>query len=128
MFRYIFHSVDGHHKWKIVTHGCIDGYSLLVYLKASTNNRVSTVYEHFLKAVQQFGLPSRIRCDQGMENILVAEHMLHHRGVDRNSALVGSSVHNQWIERLWRDIESNLLNPVCAQHIYALHYVFLGRH
>ena len=147
MFRYILYSVDGHHKlirWKIVTHGCIDGYSrLVVYLKASMNNRASTVYEHFLKAVQQFGLPSRIRCDQGVENILVAEHMLHHRGVDRNSALVGSSVHNQRIEGLWRDMhrcctqlfyrlfyfleESNLLNPVCAQHIYALHYVFLGR-
>ena len=78
-----------------------------------------------------------------MENILVAEHMLHHRGVDRNSALVGNSTHNQCIERLWRYMylcctqlfyclfycleESNLLNPVCAQHINAIHYVFLGR-
>ena len=78
-----------------------------------------------------------------MENILVAEHMLLHRGADRHSALVGSSVHNQRIERLWRDMhrcctqlfyrlfyyleESNMLNPVSDQHIYALHYVFLPR-
>ena len=66
------------------------------------------VYEHFLKAVQQFGVPSRIRCDQGVENILVAKHMLHHRGVDRNIALVGSN-------QLWRD-----MHRCCTQLFYRL--------
>ena len=61
--------LDGHHKlirWRMVTHGGIDGYSrTIVYLKTSTNNRATTVYELFIGAIQQYHLPSRIRSDQG---------------------------------------------------------------
>lgn len=98
---------DGHHKlirWRLVTHCGIDGFSrLVVYLGCSSNNRASTLYDLFLKAVGLYGLPSRIRCDQGGENVHVARHMLRHRGEERRSVLVGSSVHNQRIERFWRD-------------------------
>ena len=70
---------DGHHKlvrWRIVTHCCIDGYSrLVVYIHCSANNRASTVYDLFLHAVEVYGLPSRVRCDQGTENIHVARHI-----------------------------------------------------
>ena len=100
-----FPTLDGHHKlirWRLVTHCAIDGYSrLVVFIKCS--NKADTVYNLFLQAVGQYGLPSRIRCDQGRENVRVAQHMLHHRGVERRSVLVGSSVHNQRIERLWKD-------------------------
>ena len=128
----------------MVTHCAIDGFSrLIVFLKCSNNNRADTVYNLFLQAVGQYGLPSRIRCDQGRENVRVAQHMLHHRGVERRSVLVGSSVHNQRIERLWRDshrcvtsifyrlfyyLEQNeLLDPITEEHLFALHYVFLPR-
>ena len=101
------------------------------------------MYDLFLQAIQRYGLPSRVRCDQGCENILVAQHMLRHRGSERRSVLVGSSVHNQRIERLWRDMHRcvtvtfyrlfyyleyhDLLNPIDDVHIFALQYIFLPR-
>ena len=78
---------------------------MLVYVKCSTNNRASTVYNQFCTAICQYGLPSRVRCDQGGENVLVAHHIIHHRGAERRSVIVGSSVHNQRIERFWRDMQ-----------------------
>ena len=122
----------------MVTHCAIDRYSrLVVYIKCSTNNRASTVLCLFLEAVQQYGTPSRIRVDQGGE---VVQHMLEVRGEERRSVPIGSSVHNQRIERLWRDMHRcvtsiyhrlcyylencDLLEPL---HMYALHYMYLPR-
>ena len=55
--------LDGYHKlirWKIVIHGGIDGYSrLITFLRASTNNRASTVSSAF-----QMAVVSRIRTDR----------------------------------------------------------------
>ena len=143
----LFSLLDGHHKlirWKIVTHGAIDGHSrLVVFLQASNYNRASTVYEYFISAICAYGLPSRIRTDQGRESVTVVRHMLHNRGMDRRSVLVGSSVHNQRIERLWRDMhrcvtllfyrlfyfleQQDILNPINDLHISAVHYIFLPR-
>lgn len=128
----------------MVTHCGIDGYSrLVVFLKCSGNNRASTVYESFINAVQKYGVPSRVRTDQGRENILVAQFMLERNGRDRGSIITGSSVHNQRIERLWRDMhrcviqlyyrlfyyfeQSGLLDPVNELHLFALHYVYVPR-
>ena len=88
-----FTCADSHHKlirWRIVTHGAIDGYSrLIVYLHASTNNRARTIYDLFVAAVDKHQLPSRVRSDQGTENIQVAQYMLEKRGAERH----GSTVH-----------------------------------
>ena len=125
-----------------MTHAGIDGYSrLIVYLHCSNNNKASTVYSLFLKGVQRYGLPSRVGSDQGRENTMIAHHMLENRGLNRGSMIVGSSVHNQRIERLWRDLHrcvtqlyyrlfyfleyQGLLNPVNEYHLFALHYVFI---
>ena len=127
-----------------MTQGGIDGYSrLIVFLKCSTNNRSHTMYEGFLEAVHKYHLPSRVRTDQGTENVLVAQHMIEHRGAERRSIITGSSVHNNRIERLWRDLhqgvtllfyrlfyyleEYGLLDPLNESHLYTLHYVFLPR-
>lgn len=101
------------------------------------------MHRAFMQGVQRYGLPSRIRTDQGRENYEIARHMLRHRGSDRRSVLVGSSVHNQRIERLWRDLHRcvtgiyyrlfyhlehcGLLNPLDERDLFALHYVYLPR-
>ena len=142
-----FTCADSHHKlirWRIVTHGAIAGYSrLIVYLHASTNNQARTVYDLFVAAVDKHQLPSRVRSDQGTENIQVEQCMLEKRGAERHSMITGCSVHNQRIERLWRDMhrsvtilfykmfyfleQHDLLSHLNEHHLWALHYVFIPR-
>lgn len=127
-----------------MTHGAIDGYSrLILYLQSTTNNLARTVYELFLSAVEKHHLPSRVCSDQGTENIMVAQHMIEKRGAERHSMITGNSVHNQRIERLWRDMHQSvtvlfyrmfyylehhgLLDPLNEVHLWALHYVFVPR-
>ena len=143
---FYYKHIDGDHKlitpYRIVLHGGIDGYTrLIVYLKASTKNKASTVLQLFQEAVTHFNLPSRVRCDFGLENIDVGRFMLEIRGTNRGSILTGPSVRNQRIERLWREVNrvivSRFLNiflfletngyfdPDNEVHLLALHQVYL---
>ena len=110
---YVWH-MDGNHKlvrWKFVIHGAVDGYSRLVtFLKCSTNNRASTVLDSFIAATQNFGLPKKLRTDLGGENVEAWDYMVSHHG-DESCIITGSSVHNERIERMWRDVSRSVITP-----------------
>lgn len=138
--------IDGLHKlikWRFVIHGAVDGYSqTIVYLRCSTNNRASTVMASFSDAVIKYGLPDRVRSDLGGENSEVWRYMLEQHCLE-SAILVGSSTHNQRIERMWRDVhrcicvlyadlfremeDDGKLSCLNEIDLYCLHAVFLPR-
>lgn len=89
-----------------------------------------------------YGLPLRVRCDRGTENYDVGYYMLSHplRGPNCGCMIPGQSVHNQRIERWWRDLfvgctsvfyhlfyfmeELGLLDPLNEVNLFCLHYVY----
>lgn len=75
-------------------------------LRASSNNKASTVLDLFTEATRQYGVPSRVRLDRGGENIEVATLMVYLRGRNRASTMWGDSTRNTRIERLWPEVGS----------------------
>lgn len=137
---------DGHHKlikYGLVTLGCIDGYTrCITYLRCCTNNKSSTAVALLKNAVGEYGMPSRMRGDRGVENYDIARYMLDKRGLNRGSFLAGSSKFNTRIERLWRDVQFGVIKMYKLLfleleqegllydnnvHKFVLHYVFLDR-
>ena len=99
---YIWHIDDNHKfiRWRMVLHHAVDGFSrLVVFGKCSNNNRASTVLALYQDAVRKYGRPFRVRTNHGGENVNVWNDMVSAWGQDANLVVVGSSVHNQRIER-----------------------------
>lgn len=137
--------IDTNHKlirWHFIIVGGIDGFSrLITFLQCTNNNRADTLLQIFVEGSRKFGLPLRLRCDQGLENKRIAEYMVNRRGLQ--SVIAGKSVHNQRIERLWRDVfegvlgyfyelfhfmeDEGVLNILNEKHLYALHYVYFSK-
>ena len=142
---YMWH-IDGNHKlirWRFVVHGGIDGYSrMITYLKCANNNRASTVAESFDIAISTYGIPARVQSDHGGENVDVWQFMVGHHN-DESCVTVGSSTHNERIERLWRDVQTSVLKPFAELFrvlesddtldplndidLFGLHHIFIPR-
>ena len=122
-------------------HVAVDGYSrLITFCRCSDNNKSDTVLQLFKKAEEKFGLPLRIRTDHGVENVRMWEYMLEKRQ-NTNAVIIGASVHNQRVERLHRDVntqvlnhfynefssleDAGLLNPLDEADIFCLHLLCL---
>uniref|UniRef100_A0A3Q1F974 Integrase core domain-containing protein n=1 Tax=Acanthochromis polyacanthus TaxID=80966 RepID=A0A3Q1F974_9TELE len=106
----------------------------IFYLEPATNNRANTAHSIFLKAVENYGWPSRVRGDEGVENVSIAETMFTVKGTGRGSFIAGRSVHNVWTsvthhyyEVLHSLEEDGLLHLEDVVHLFCAHYVFLPR-
>ncbi|XP_049457585.1 uncharacterized protein LOC125904292 [Epinephelus fuscoguttatus] len=139
--------VDTNHKlirYGIVIFAGIDGYSRkIMYLGSANNNKASTALGFFMSSVEKFGFPLRVRGDQGVENVGIAQYMFTIRGCGRASYISGKSVHNQRVERLWRDVwmavtrvycellhgleEECLLDPSNSLQLFCAQYIFVPR-
>ena len=128
----------------MVVHGCVDGFSrVVIFLKCSNNNEANTVLELFKNSVGTYHHPRRIRTDHGTENVEVARFMLHKYGVSINPVITGRSIHNQRIERMWKDVfayvlqyfhnlfyfmeSCEFLDPDNEVHLFSLQYIYIPR-
>ncbi|XP_051974469.1 uncharacterized protein LOC127637440 [Xyrauchen texanus] len=139
--------IDTNHKlirYNIVIFGAIDGFSRKIfYLDVAGNNKAKIAFGFFMDGIEKNGWPSRVRADQGVENVDIARCMFTVRGTCRGSFIAGKSVHNQRVERLWRDVwtavtssyynvlhsleEEGLLDLSNAVHLFCVRYVFIPR-
>ena len=144
---HLFRSIDSHHKlirWRFVIHGCIDGFSrLMIYLHCCNDNTSETVRNLFQEKVECFYWPPWVRSNQGMENIGVSQLMLVKFAPENVPQLTGLSVHNQRIERLWRDVVTyifqhyrdlfefmesiSILDPLNECHLFVVYLIYQPR-
>ena len=88
-------------RWGFLLQGAIDQYSqLITFLQCSANNKAETTVSLFEQAFEIYGVPSR--------------KMIELKGEGPGKYIAASSVHNQRIERLWRDV----WNYICSQFYY----------
>ena len=91
--------IDTNHKlmkWYIIIFGAIGGYSSLpISRECISNNKATTVLSCFLKGVEAYGIPNRVRSNKKKESVLIADYMIEKRGSERGSMITGPSTHNQ---------------------------------
>ena len=66
---------------------------MITGLRASDNNRGETVLQLFISAAMKWAIPTRLRGDHGVENILVAAYMEQVNGHIRGSYIWGRYLH-----------------------------------
>ena len=85
-------------------------------MHCSTNTKKETVLKHFEEAITDYGTPFSIRTNKERENTLIWKLVTEIKDNGRRSFLASSSLHNQRIKQLCRD----LWNSVCC----TLYYMF----
>nr|XP_018915509.1 PREDICTED: uncharacterized protein LOC109042973 [Bemisia tabaci]XP_018915510.1 PREDICTED: uncharacterized protein LOC109042973 [Bemisia tabaci]XP_018915512.1 PREDICTED: uncharacterized protein LOC109042973 [Bemisia tabaci] len=104
---YLWH-MDGNEKlvnWNMYIHGCVDGLSRkIIYLELSLTKLAEVVLEFFTRGVAENGLPMRVRGDHGTENARVIDFMNDRRSTIDTPFILGKSVHNTRIERMWGEV------------------------
>ena len=75
----------------------------------------AAVLELFQNACQTYGIPSTVRRDRSFEMM-----MLKCRGANRGSMIIGSSVHNQRVQRLHRDVASGRKSYIDEFHMFQI--------
>jgi hypothetical protein len=112
---------DGYDKLKpfgICIHAAIDGWSRkIVWLRVGrTNNDPNVVCNYYTAAIRKMGfVPLILRVDAGTENCLMVDvHSIlredHDDEFAENCVFIGSSPHNQRIERWWRYLKDTYIN------------------
>ena len=107
---YCWHA-DGYDKLKpygFPIHGCIDGWSRkIIWLQvARSNNRPEIPASFFLKSVQTYGCPVKLRSDCGTENGIMAAMQCQFRS-QADAHFYGTSPANQRIECWWSHFRKN---------------------
>ena len=109
---------------------------MITILKVSSDNQAITALHYYVEGIKEYGVPSRLRMNKGSEFSHIRTLMDELNGHNRGSHISGRSVHNQKIERLWRDkfyeifyhMEDHGIfemgNPI---HLFALYHTFLRR-
>ena len=91
-------------------HGAVDGFSRrILWLDVnSTNKNPRVIASHYLDTVEQLGgVPRRLRCDKGTENVVIGTLQQFFRWNDDDdfagskSFVEGESSGNQRIEAWW---------------------------
>ena len=126
---YCWHT-DGYDKLKpygFPIHGCIDGWSRkIIWLHvARSNNKPEIPAAFFLKSVQEYGCPVKLRSDCGTENGIMAAMQCQFRS-EAHAHFYGTSPANQRIECWWSQFRKNrstwwinCFKDLCERNIFS---------
>ena len=89
--------IDMNHKLiklYLIIFGAINDFSRLpISLEYIDNDKAITILSCFLKGVNNYGMPSRVRFDKGKENVSVIYFMIEYLVAGRGNMITGRTTH-----------------------------------
>ena len=145
---YAWH-LDFHYKlikWHIVMHAAIDGYSRKIQyftLFVQITTMLTLFYSTTHMLLPNLAYPTEYAVIKRGENVDVWRYTLYYHNMDPSSVIVGSSTHNQHIERLWSDVfrsvgqtfyellygleDDGILDPLNDVDLFCVHFTMLPK-